>query len=302
MGSGSLGSRARDAYVTLDPLSALEHDDWRLRRLAAVALAKRTRERAATVLLELVRRGQGVDEELIGALASTRDDRTVPVLIELLSHESSAVCQATVAVLGDLGDRRAVPPLIKALTANDEDVPPRAARALGVIGDPRAVPALIKALKIDDTHLSMAAAQSLGDIGDPRAVPHLIATISSRNTSVSYQAMRALAKIDDERVVPALLTLIREAKELVTDENESLRGNAVDALSEIEGQRGVTALMRALGVTGAPAEAASPSPAPDAQGTLEEQRLLEFWRTLSEDAAMRLARGIPREDPTEHHR
>lgn len=126
------------------------------------------------------------DPEVLKAIASFKDKRQVPVMIDSLEYtdESFDNAATAAAALGDTPDPSAVDPLIKALgkplaiKTRANIVKLEAMRSLAKIHDPRAVPALMKILETpaddQDFYLNQVAAEQLGLLGDARAVPSLI--------------------------------------------------------------------------------------------------------------------------------
>jgi HEAT repeat protein len=84
------------------------------------------------------------------ALLRIDADRTIDLVLPLLSDISSVVRWHTCGLLHDFGDRRAIPGLVRVLLNDGEpDVRLFAADALGEIGDQSALAALQQASKTD---------------------------------------------------------------------------------------------------------------------------------------------------------
>jgi HEAT repeat protein len=126
------------------------------------------------------------DPEVLKAIATFKDKRQVPVMIDSLEYtdESFDNAATAAAALGDTPDPSAVEPLMKALQkplsikTRANIVKLEAMSSLAKIHDPKAVPALTKILETpadeQDFFLNKRAAEQLGNLGDARAVPALI--------------------------------------------------------------------------------------------------------------------------------
>ncbi|MDB4968227.1 MAG: lyase domain protein repeat-containing protein [Myxococcales bacterium] len=126
------------------------------------------------------------DPEVLKAIATFKDKRQVPVMIDSLefTEESFDNAATAAAALGETPDPSAVDPLIKALQkplsvkTRANIVKLEAMRSLGKIRDGKAVPALAKILETpadeQDFFLNKEAAEQLGNLGDARAVPSLV--------------------------------------------------------------------------------------------------------------------------------
>jgi HEAT repeat protein len=126
------------------------------------------------------------DPEVLKAIATFKDKRQVPIMIDSLDYtdESFDNAATAAAALGDTPDPSAVDPLIKSLgkplsiKTRANIVKLEAMSSLAKIHDARAVPALMKVLETpaddQDFYLNQRAAEQLGFLGDARAVPALI--------------------------------------------------------------------------------------------------------------------------------
>ncbi len=126
------------------------------------------------------------DPEVLKAIATFKDKRQVPVMIDSLEYtdESYDNAATAAAALGDTPDPSAVEPLIHALQkplsikTRANIVKQSAMESLAKIHDKRAVPAIAKVLETpadeQDFFLNRVAAIALGDLGDAAGVPALI--------------------------------------------------------------------------------------------------------------------------------
>lgn len=130
----------------------------------------------------------------IDMLASCRDPRSVPALVEMLEHDLTARTGSwawLIAALGTQGDKRGVPILVRLVNRLDDDWLGReaAARALGDIRDTSAVPALVNAAMRADTRDDAVAA--LAKMPDERAVPVFLSALQPEESEETKN--RALA-------------------------------------------------------------------------------------------------------------
>ena len=148
-------------------LSALEHDNPKVRESVAAALGRIGDADMVEVFLPLLKDDSaGVREAAVGALGNLGDQSVVESLSPLLDDPQVSVREIAAAVLGDLGDPRAVEGLMGLLEDQDSSVRLKATFALGQIGDPKAVPALMQVAREDEKeYVRKDAALALGMIG-----------------------------------------------------------------------------------------------------------------------------------------
>ncbi len=198
-----LQEKARDALAEIGEqsveqlLKALESEDPKIRKNAAVALGKIGDSRAIEPLFmalkdtdratwALAKIGQPAIQPLIGALGGEGGEKAASALREI-------------------GDP-AVEFLIEALKDKDPTVRRHAARPLRYMKDARSVESLIAALKDESEYVRTTSAWALGLIKDPRAVEPLIAALKDKQLVVKGSAKNSLRQItaqdfgdDDEK-------------------------------------------------------------------------------------------------------
>src|SRR5437879_604668 len=125
------------------------------------------------------------DPEVLKAIATFKDKRQVPVMIDSLEYtdESYDNAATAAAALGDTPDPSAVDPLIKAIgkplsiKTRANIVKQAAMESLAKIKDTRGAVAIAKVLETpaddQDFFLNKVAAAQLGILGDAKAVPAL---------------------------------------------------------------------------------------------------------------------------------
>lgn len=209
-----------------------------LSRLRSALLKGRAEERAqATQVLGILQLPETIPDLLdalsdkvdevrltaASALASIRDERVVPLLIEALRHPErwlpARVAEVLVAqgstafdgilaaleketevstksllieILGEIGDPQAIPHLLPLLVAPWWEVRSKAAQALGCIGATEAYPHLIKALGDDVWQVRAHVAKALGKLGLPEALPQLEEAKKDAEWQVSANAEEAI--------------------------------------------------------------------------------------------------------------
>ncbi len=156
------------------------------------------------------------DPEVLKAIATFKDKRQVPVMIDSLEYtdESFDNAATAAAALGDTPDPSAVEPLIRALQkplsikTRANIVKQAAMQSLAKIGDKRAVPALAKVLETpadeQDFFLNQVAAVELGNLHDVGGVPALIRGMFmvGRGANIFPQCRVSLLQIGKPAVQP----------------------------------------------------------------------------------------------------
>jgi HEAT repeat protein len=174
-----------------------------------------------------------------------------------------------VGVLGQMGPKAspAVSTLVRALGDADEGMRMMAAEALGKIGPEAqpAIPALVNMLKDDESFLLRTATRSLLRIGDPtgQAIEPLTALLNDKNNEMTRISAAIALWLLEGKSQPTLDLLRKNVDpidwrtrlftayflgefggaakvsvpallELLHDENEAVRENAVEALRKID--------------------------------------------------------------------
>jgi HEAT repeat protein len=158
------------------------------------------------------------DPEVLKAIATFKDKRQVPVMIDSLEYtdESYDNAATAAAALGDTPDPSAVDPLIKALgkplsiKTRANIVKQSAMESLAKIHDKRAAAAMSKILETpaddQDFYLNSVAARELGNLGDPSAVPALIRGLfmTGRGANIYSQCRVSLLQIGKPAAQPLM--------------------------------------------------------------------------------------------------
>ena len=171
------------------------------------------------------------DPDLLKAIASFKDKRSVPVLVDALdfTEESCDMAANAASALGDIGDASAAPALVKALEhplpikTRCNVVKLEAMKALVKMKSRVAVDALTKILLTSaddqDFFLNSEAAKALGEFGDAKAVPALIRAmfITGRGTDIFQPVRTALVRVGTPAVQPLVQAHDRKNAELEAD-------------------------------------------------------------------------------------
>ncbi|OGV41042.1 MAG: hypothetical protein A2X48_11780 [Lentisphaerae bacterium GWF2_49_21] len=243
------------------PISALRHQNERIRKVAVVALWRLEDLRSADVLIEALKNseGDGVDCDAADALGTLKLKSTVEPLIAALDSNEPAVAGSAAKALGKIGDKRAVAPILKTLKYKKGDYPESArsgaAQALGELGDKSAVGPLVEALKDSDGWVRCQAAKALGKLGDKQAVPSLVEALNGSNL-LREEALEALGELKDASAISPLRKLLKSQME-TTDLSCCSIGKTIAALGKIGDKKFTDDVILAAGKEGCVAEDAA---------------------------------------------
>jgi HEAT repeat protein len=207
---GDLGEAADVEVIAL----ALKDEDVSVRKAAAKALSEIGERKAVDPLVECItdrRFPEGAwQTEVLLALESLNDPRSVEACTQALTNTSVKVRCAAASALGNLGEPSAIPALIACLKDKDNEVVRQAGRALTKLGS-SAVGPLIQMLENESGQAQQAAADALGVIGDLQAIEPLIAALKSKDSYLQITVAKALSKFDDPRVAAPLVQALEES-------------------------------------------------------------------------------------------
>lgn len=159
----------------------------------------------------------------------------IPTLIETLDHETSISWMAA-ECLKSIGTN-SIPPLIAALDNKKVRIRENAAYALGQIGPPAgiAVPKLLERLSIDELPVRCQILTALGLINQypEKVVPAVIPYLSNKDSSLRGNAAFTMIGFgkNAKAAAPKLF-------KLMSDDNETVCGNAAGALEHMEAGMG----------------------------------------------------------------
>jgi HEAT repeat protein len=144
-------------------------------------------------------------------------------------------------ILGYTRDEESVPLLVEAVRSDDAEMRIYALWALGTIGDPRARPPLLEALVDADPGLRKTAAFALGEMGDRESVAPLRRLLEDPIADVRWNAALALARLDDETAIPVLRrmldrALVDQVPGIRPEQQEEAMVSAVRALAALDRQ------------------------------------------------------------------
>lgn len=231
VGESSPLSRAiGDAVAGL--LVALVDDDANVRRNAVRSLRKIAEQHFLKTRLS----GASFD-----AVLAKRREEAVAASIRLLVDSSIETRQEAARLLGLIGDREAIPALLSLLTNEaDESTRSWVAVALGIMGEVSALDRLMALLSEGTELFRFFAALTLGHLRDDRGSEGLVRALSDASSAVRREAAWALRALEDPSTIPALRLVAR------SDEDQTVRNNAIGALGRFRGPEIVDVLIEAL--------------------------------------------------------
>jgi HEAT repeat protein len=171
---------------------------------------------------------EGIRLQLVKTLGERSDVRLAPLLIKVLSRDTSAVVRREAAgAIARSADKSMVPRLLKAAEA--EDRPETLAvliRVLGGLEDRRVMPFLKTCLKATSPTVQAAALKAISGFRDASLIPFYVERFKqSSSTEVRLTSLRSLADSGDRRALPALMIGAK-------DEDPRIRQAAVAALAD----------------------------------------------------------------------
>jgi HEAT repeat protein/outer membrane protein assembly factor BamB len=224
---------SRNPALVRDWASRLQANDPKVRATAESALVQ-----GATRSLPLLRRFLDPEHEDLHVVTFEMIQRigppAIPLLVDLLRHESDSIRRNAVNELIDLTPHteRIQPALRRALRDEDATVAGDAARALGALGKSASpsVGALVNTLSHEDPYVRIYAAEALASIGPTaaKATTALARALDDPIPGVRWAACEALASIG-----PAAQSAVPQLIEALEDEFLYVRIFAAGALGSI---------------------------------------------------------------------
>ncbi len=261
----------RQDSVALGVLTEMLQDtteNIQVRQQAAVGLGRLGDARACEVLCKALK-DSAIAEQAAWALGRLGQVDSVPALIAALNDDRGEVaCEAALA-LKAIGARNAVAALIAVVNNKKHPARSQAVIALGEIGDPAAIPSL--AQNLNDSELRSEIISALGKIGTDQSVEvlqhyldqaeskeyyHIAETLVTLGTSKAFQALTSTLKDSCNQALRASVAsalLLEDDSEIIAalaqcyeDENVQVRQSAIEALLQINPQKGREAILSAL--------------------------------------------------------
>lgn len=176
-------------------------------------------------------------ERAMQELARSRDETTIPRLMDILADEDVVYRRAAVKALGAIGSD-AVPPLVSSLLESDNvTIRGSCAKALAQIAvNYRETPfpaeglqGLKQAINDPNPVVHLAAVMALGEVGLP-AFEILVETLKTTdNVAVAVASVNALTATGDPRAAEVLAALVEDESA-----DPYVRESATSALSRLE--------------------------------------------------------------------
>jgi len=226
-------------FASNEIIEQLQSHDPDVQREAAFAARDFGDERTVPLLVDLLRSGNiGVQEAADMALRKIGGKKSVQELIPLLSDQSAAVRNLAMDILRHVGyqDMSAI---IRLLQDEDGDIRIFASDILGSSDSYMAVGPLSESLLHDpDVNVRYQAAVSLGELRRKEAVEYLNQALGDEEW-VQFAVIEALLKIRDESSINALVSAMDTSTSLVNS-------MIVDALGEMGNIKAVPMLLSKL--------------------------------------------------------
>lgn len=211
-------SLAHYSLATDEILKALHDPSPKIRREAALALARLGEPRAAEALEhQLQDHPDLVEEETVEALGEIGGPSSVRLLSRYLKSPRSQVRRAAAKALGRLGSRDSIEALV--LGASDQgDVELRRAalQALRMIGASEASDTIVGALRDSHPSVRIAAAEAVSELSLWAAASTLREALASYHDDSSAELAYALGSIGNESDIPAILDAAQASESIIT--------------------------------------------------------------------------------------
>jgi len=226
-------------------IQALDHEDAQIRISSALLLIQMgdTSElRALTLAAYQAYPNETTAEVALKALRKKGRSITSG-LIRLLKHEYYDFRAASALALGEVGDTLAVPHIINALQAEDYSIRASATKALGKLGDRSAIPALITILN-HDTFNQNDAAIALIQLGDSSQTLALLFAVNQDDNEKLKQKARDILNTLGNTIVPDLIAIVK--KDLKLSYSNSKANYATQELGRLKDKRAIKILKQVL--------------------------------------------------------
>ncbi|MFB2977767.1 HEAT repeat domain-containing protein [Microseira sp. BLCC-F43] len=221
-------------------LQALKHQEPRICKRAAEALAAIGTETAVAALVQVLKhQNPDVSRRGAEALAAIGSEAAVGALVQAMKHPDSDLRRSVAYAIANIGTEASVTALVQALNDTDYVVRGIAAEALGNIGTEAATETLLPALKHQDYIVRRSVATALGKIGNATAVDAIVQALNDEDSDLRVSVVATLGKIGNTAAVNALL-------QALNDEDYMVRWSAAEALGKIGNPAAVEALLPAL--------------------------------------------------------
>lgn len=199
--------RKRFSMATGELRKALTDPSPRIRREAAIALARMGGDDAAEALLaHVIEHPELLDEEVVEALGRIPSPQTEKMLLELLNDPRSILRRSAAKTLGRIGSTAAVPHLIAA-AQEEEDVEMRRAalQALRHLEANEAEPVIALALLDPHPSVRVAAAEAVSELGLSGTAETVRLAIRSYRDEALPEIAYALGCVGDSSDAPLII-------------------------------------------------------------------------------------------------
>ena len=205
--------------VAEDEVMASLHDPSpRVRRQAALALAKIGDEKAVEALIHMLEEHPDlVEEETVETLGELRSDRAVEILSRYMRSPSSMVRRAAAKSLGRIGGPGVIPALLEgASDPSDTDLRRASLQALRLLGAREAEGVVAGALFDPHPSVRIAAAEAVSELllsGTAEALRRSLDAFEDEAQSEVAYALGCVGTLDD---VPLILKEAKKCRSMIT--------------------------------------------------------------------------------------
>lgn len=216
-----------DADPSETLLAGLGDADPQKRAASAIQLATVRDERLIPLLMELLSDADAtVRTNALTGLGLNRAAVAVPLILPLLHDPQDIVRERAITALAQIGTPDVIEPIITRLEDTSGWVRNRAAYVLGASGDGRAIDPLLELLDSPVAATVGVVAWALGQLRARQAVPSLRKLLSASDATVRGNAAWALGEMADPALLAPLLACL-------TDPEPDVRGKAAWALGNL---------------------------------------------------------------------
>ncbi len=224
-------------------LDAMRRGTWPLRQ-AATAIMREIAPPPLPGLTETLHRLDQKMRDVTAVGLRQLGESALPTLLQLIRDDDWFIRRSAAWALGEIGDKAAVPALVEALYDEENLVIADAAMALGWVRDAEALPWLRQLLHHQNWRVRKAGASALIWMGPP-GIQGMLQEVGGLSSDGRRLVIEALKSTPDPTVLAALL-------EATVSDDVEVRGAAVEALENAEGDVVVKRLIECLADTTRP--------------------------------------------------
>lgn len=268
---------SQSAITILEDISSDMQIDINIRAKAVDVLGKLKSKKSIPKLLGLISDSRILNNSIIDLLINIDHNIALNEILKMLNSEKDNTREEALILFKKIADRKDEDIFINILRnkKEKEEIIIKAIEILSQIRSIKAVPELINIIKIKYNNCLKPAISALGEIGSEESVPYLIEMLDSkeeRYNNLKKDIVLSLAEIGNKKAIDKLLDImmskdkdneiskyamyllsqinnydsISRLEQLLNDENEDVKINAVYALKRIGGEKALPGLLKAL--------------------------------------------------------